>query len=113
VKGMTNAEWRMTKGSQIELRIEELVLHGFAPGERYAIGEALERELARLLGEQGVPPSWNRDADIPRLNGGVLRVHSGARPMAVGAQVAQAIYGSLTPATASARETRFSGGPNG
>ncbi len=32
----------------ISVRIEELVLHGFDPRQRHAIGAAVERELARL-----------------------------------------------------------------
>jgi len=41
--------------SVVELHIEELVLHGFRSGDRFHIGDALERELVRLLGKQGLP----------------------------------------------------------
>ena len=44
----------------IELHIEELVLHGFAPKDRYTIGEAVQRELSRLFAEQGVHSSLSR-----------------------------------------------------
>ncbi len=33
------------KPYNIELHIEELVLHGFSPNDRHAIGEAVQREL--------------------------------------------------------------------
>jgi hypothetical protein len=33
----------------INLHIEELVLHGFAPGDRHRISEAVEQELTRLI----------------------------------------------------------------
>ena len=42
---------------RIELHIEELVLHGFAPADRYRIGDTVQRELTRLLAEQGMPAS--------------------------------------------------------
>jgi len=80
----------------VELHIEELVLRGFAPGERYGIGEAVERELARLFDEQGVPPSLAQDSEVARLDGGAFEVAHGAKSEAVGAQIAQAIYGGLS-----------------
>ena len=43
----------------IELHIEELVLHGFAPGDRHPIGDAVEHELIRLFAEQGLPSLLN------------------------------------------------------
>ncbi len=77
----------------IELHIEELVLEGFAAGDRYSIGEAVERELTRLLNEQGVPSLFGQDGDFARLHGGEVRVAPGARAEAIGRQVAQAVYG--------------------
>jgi hypothetical protein len=76
----------------IDLHIEELVLHGFAPEDRYRIGAAVERELARLLAERGVPPGLAAGAEIAGLDGGAFQVAPGARPEAIGAQVAQAVY---------------------
>jgi hypothetical protein len=82
------------KPATIELHIEELVLHGFAPGDRYRIGEAVQRELVRLLSEQGVPLSLGQDGEIARLDGGTFKVTS-SKPETVGTQVAQAVHGSL------------------
>jgi hypothetical protein len=82
--------------SDIEVYIEELVLHGFAPGERYAIGEMVQRELTRLFAERGMPPSLSQGAEIARLNGGAFDVRPGAKPQTVGAQVARAVYRGLT-----------------
>jgi hypothetical protein len=45
----------------INLHIEELILHGFAREERYAIGEALQNELQRLFTTQGLPQSFQED----------------------------------------------------
>src|SRR3712207_3298477 len=58
----------------IELHIEELVLHGFAPGDRYRIGEAVQRELARLFAEQGVPPSLVGGGEVAHLDGGSFAI---------------------------------------
>jgi hypothetical protein len=84
------------KPENVELHIEELVLRGFAPGDRYRIGEAVERELARLFDEQGVPPSLAQSVDVSRLDGGAFKAASGSNPEAIGAQVAQAVFGRLS-----------------
>jgi hypothetical protein len=84
------------KPENVELHIEELLLRGFAPGDRYRIGEAVERELTRLIDEQGVPPSLARGSEIERLNGGAFKVASGSKPEAIGAQVARAVFGGLS-----------------
>ena len=79
----------------IELNIEELVLHGFAPGDRYRIGEAVEQELTRLLADQGVPESLAQGGEVANVDGGAFEVATGSRADVVGAQVAKAVYGGL------------------
>jgi hypothetical protein len=81
----------------IDLHIEELALHGFAPEDRYLIGAAVERELARLIAERGMPAGLAQGAQIASLDGGAFQVVPGARPEAIGAQVAQAVYGGMKP----------------
>ena len=55
----------------VELHIEELVLHGFEPGDRDQIAQAVERELARLLlAEGGLPPSVAQNGGLFHLDGG-------------------------------------------
>ncbi len=84
------------KPMDIEVHIEELVLHGFAPGDRYHIADAVERELARSFAQQGLSPSLRNGIEIARVDGGVFRVAGGAKAETVGSQVAQAVYGGLT-----------------
>ena len=84
------------KPENVELHIEELVLRGFAPGDRYRIGEVVERELARLFVEQDVPPSLIQGSEVERLDGGAFEVAHGSKSETVGVQVAQAIYGGLS-----------------
>lgn len=83
-------------GSGLELRIDELVLHGFRPGDRYAIAEAVQRELGRLFTEAGVPPGLAaRERELFRLDAGSFEMAHAATPDAVGTQVAGALYRSL------------------
>jgi hypothetical protein len=84
------------KPVNLELRIEELVLRGFAPSERHRIGETLERELARLFAERGTPPSLDGDGAIRHLDGGAFEVSSGAGAETIGLQVARAVHGGLS-----------------
>jgi len=81
---------------KIEVRIEEFVLHGFAAGDRYFIGDAVERELARLFVEQGTLPSLAQGREIERLDGGTFEVKPGSGAKVIGVQVAQAAYRGLS-----------------
>ncbi len=84
------------KPMNVELHIEALVLHGFAPGDRYRIGEAVERELARLLAEQGAPALLSGNVDLAQIDAGAFDVKPNAKSEMIGAQVAQAIYGGMS-----------------
>lgn len=80
----------------LNLHIEELVLHGFALGDRYLIGEAVHQELTRLFAEQGVPPSLAQGGEIERLDGGGFEM-TGMNAGAIGVRIAQSIYGGIQP----------------
>ena len=80
---------------KIDLHIEELVLDGFRPSDRHRIGAAVERELARLLTERGLPARAGARGGPAGLDGGSFEAKPGARPEAVGRQVAGAVYGGL------------------
>jgi hypothetical protein len=85
----------MNRKPPIHLHIEELVLHGFAPAERHRIGDAVQRELARLFTEKQTPPGLTKDAAIDRLNGGTFLMSTAPRPEATGTQVGRAVFGGL------------------
>lgn len=85
----------MNSPQSLELHIDELILHGFAPSDRVDIRDAVQRELARLLTEQGVPRGLAQDGEISSLDGGSFDVAPGSRAESIGAQVAQAVYGGL------------------
>ncbi|VVB73069.1 Uncharacterised protein [uncultured archaeon] len=80
---------------KIELHIEELVLHGFEPGDRYCIAEALERELSSLIANQGIPRSFKHGGETERMDGGTFEIVPGSKPEKIGASVAQSIYRGL------------------
>ncbi|MDQ6661378.1 MAG: hypothetical protein M3Z24_10480 [Chloroflexota bacterium] len=85
---------------RIELHIEELVLHGFAPGDRYAIGEAVQCELQRLFTRQGIPPHMMQQSrSVGRLDGGTFSVDPAAQADIIGTQVAHSVYEGLTGQT--------------
>jgi hypothetical protein len=77
----------------VDLHIEELVLHGFNPGDRLAIGDAVERELALLAGAESA--GWTADLvasrNVEELNGGEFRLERGWKPRDAGRHIAQAI----------------------
>jgi hypothetical protein len=78
--------------ASVELHIEELVLHGFAPAQRYVIGDAVERELARLLYEQGVPSSLQLDNTTDEIKGASFNAAQNAHSYAMGRQIGKAVY---------------------
>jgi hypothetical protein len=82
--------------NSIELHIEELVLHGFAPSDRYRIADAVERELAQLFAEQGVPPLLAQEAKVKQVDAGAFEMAPGAKVEVVGAQVAHKMYGGFS-----------------
>lgn len=75
---------------QIEVHIEELVLHGFDPGTRWNVADALENELRGLLAERGIPPAWH--ANPERIDTGAVRASAQSRPAVAGTEIARAVY---------------------
>jgi len=75
---------------QVEIYIDELILHGFQPGERYQVAAAVESELYRLFTENGVPASIRQGGNIPSLNAGSFQ-----RNNAPGMQIAGSVYNAL------------------
>lgn len=84
-----------TSPASVSLHIEEVVLHGFDPRGRYAVADAVQHELTRLLTERGVPPSLGEARGAERLDAGSFHPARDTRPQALGAQLARAVYGGL------------------
>jgi len=94
---------RADAAPDLDLRIDELVLHGFERIDRHQVASAIERELARLLREPAAHDALRRRgatdgrADADRLDGGAFIVPHDATAQAVGMQVAQAIWRGMAP----------------
>ncbi len=79
----------------IELHIDELVLRGLPYAQRRRIVAAIEVELTRLLGEQGLPETWAQGGTLPQIKIDTMHMADGAKPQAIGAQIARQVYGNL------------------
>lgn len=82
------------KPAPILLHIEQLVLHDLPPGAREPLVAAMERELERLINEQGPPSSLTAAGDIERADGGVFV--SRTSPTTNGTLLGRAIYKALS-----------------
>ncbi len=88
--------FRLQPFASLEVHIEELVLHGFSPADRLRIGAALERELARLLAERGLPEGLPGGAQVEAIDAGSFVRGPLATPVSIGGEVARAVYGGLS-----------------
>ena len=78
----------------LELHIEELVLHGFPASDRFRVGDAVERELSRLIAAHGLGLAG--PVSVERLNTGAFKVAVNATPHVIGAQLAHKLYRGLS-----------------
>lgn len=76
----------------INIHIDNLVIHGFDRIERDQVGSAVQKELSRLISEQGLPSALKKSQTIGNLNAGEFRTGKSSSPRNVGIQVAQKIY---------------------
>lgn len=90
----------------VTIEIDELVLHGFAAGDRYRIGEAVQVELARIIAERGLPGLGRGSAEAARLDGGTFAVPAEMPATAVAAGIAAAVYRSMTAVPGGQEEVR-------
>lgn len=75
----------------IRLHIEELVLHGFDPRDRHAIGDAVRAELAAVLAEHPI----SKSAAVRVVDGGEVHAGSVREAKPIGHAVANAVRGGL------------------
>jgi hypothetical protein len=79
------------KTVDIELYIEELVLHGFAPADKHRIAAAVREELARLFKAQGMPTRPEQGIHRAHLDGGSFNVRTGSAD-SIGVHIGKAVY---------------------
>jgi hypothetical protein len=96
----------------INVSIERLVLDGLSMSRSQGvlIQGVVETELARLLTEQGL--GHLSAGAVPHLSANSIQVTRDSKPAQLGHQIAHAIHGTLTPAPALTRKTRFPGAPH-
>jgi hypothetical protein len=83
----------------VHLHIEEVVLHGFAPGDRRAIQETMQTELTTLLAERGLPKALTQSGERTRLDAGEFQLAAQVRAEVAGRQIARALYEGFRAAT--------------
>ena len=82
--------------SRIVVRIDELVLDGVAPGDRYAIADAVRNALAEQLERSGAGRSWNSGAHIERIDAGECRLSRRAGAATLGSRIGETIYRGIS-----------------
>ena len=95
-----------TRRGTIDLRIDELILHGFAARDRHRIAAAIELELSRLIAQQGMQDLGTMSANLDRLDAGSFQLAAGAGPQIVGQRVAQHVFRQISPASMRSTEQR-------
>ena len=98
-EGFVNMRQPREDGGQyrrpVEIHIEELVLHGFDPGDRHRIARAVQRELAKRFRQGGIPESVSDSSALASIDAGAIHIPQGAAPWNAGARIGAAIYRGL------------------
>ncbi len=81
----------------IQLRIQKLVLPESMADDPNGIGGALERKLARLLADQGLPSGLEARGHTTHLDVVTVEGAGGGTAEIVGTQIARAIHEGLKP----------------
>jgi hypothetical protein len=79
---------------RVEIHVEELVLRGLSAADARGVGEAVERELMRLLEGGAVVPAGGCTS---RLDAGSFELGRGPVARAIAMRVAASVHGSLAP----------------
>ena len=94
----------------IAFHIDQLMLEGLPPSDRYQFGNAVQTELARLLAERGMPPNLTSSAELEQLAAGTISITAAPRPEIIGRQVAEAVHRGIEQISSSSTN---SSGPAG
>ena len=76
---------------RLELHIDEIVLHGFSPHDRHAVGDAIAAALREQL--TGTAPALAAAGDAAQLDAGTIAVAK--TPAGTGAAIAAAVASAL------------------
>ena len=79
----------------IELHIEQLVLHGFAGYNKYQIAQAVEQEITRLLQEGGFSGAHGQNINPEGFSAGTFTIQPDAKAEVIGKNIANSVYKPL------------------
>ena len=83
---------------KIEFVIDELVLHGFDPLQRYAIADLVEKELKQLARLHADDLAHRRPMDAARLDAGSFETPTRLRAAHVGTRIATSVFEAVRKA---------------
>jgi hypothetical protein len=81
------------KPANVELHIDQLVLYDMDATQRQRVAAAIEQALTQMLAEYGAAQEWGVEALA--IDASLIQVPAGAKAEAIGAQVAQSVYGQI------------------
>ena len=93
---VTNLFERNLEEPNVEMKIEQMILEGFSPSDRYRIGDSVQNELERIFNEQGVSWTINKSIELETLDGGEFATTHATRAASVGNQLAQSVYQGIS-----------------
>jgi hypothetical protein len=77
---------------RVVIHVDRLVLQGFRPEDKQAIGLGLQQELQRAFSQRGgVASRIGNVVDTPHLAADRVRIQTGSTPLRMGQRVARAI----------------------
>jgi hypothetical protein len=81
--------------SAINIHIERLVVDASGARDARAVGASVRTELARLVAEGGLPATLASGGALAAVEAGSFQRPSGAKPSAIGREVARSVYRGL------------------
>jgi hypothetical protein len=88
--------WKFNRKMQdIEIHIDELVLHGFARNDYEGIKNAIEAELVRLISANGIPQTMASPENYRRIDGVEFNMPNGKNAAHIGNAIAGSVYNGL------------------
>jgi hypothetical protein len=79
--------------TQVEVEIEELVLHGFSRSDAVAVAASIERSLRVQFADSS--SRFGKSRTIERVDAKAIEVTAGATPRAIGGAVAERLHRSV------------------
>lgn len=83
------------KRTPVTLHIDELIVHGLPHLDQAQLGDAVRRELGRLLAEHGPAMPIAGPVRVGSMSAGSIGATPGMGVDAVGARVAQAVHAGI------------------